>query len=155
MEKLESEEIVVSHQRVSGLPKKRAGRPLGRSGELPESPENFPGSLEVWEVSGEQPVDCSEILVTDLVAPYRTMLRYYRCNTPYRATLFQGGQHSPKMVRYPFLALSFTQAHLCNTPFCYISCDSCAIPHKNKQERVLRYDRYKYRAIWKESLLGL
>ena len=28
-------------------------------------------------------------------------------------------------------------------------------PHKNKHERVLRYYRYKYRAIWKVSLLGL
>ena len=36
-----------------------------------------------------------------LVAPYRAMLRYYRCDTLYRAMLFQGGLHSPKMVQYP------------------------------------------------------
>ena len=66
---------------------------------------------------------------------------------PYRAILFWGGQHSPKMVRYPPLALSFTQAHLCDTPFCNVSRDSCSIPHKNKHERVLRYYRYKYREI--------
>ena len=30
-----------------------------------------------------------------LVAPYCGILRYYRCNTPYRAILVQGGQHSP------------------------------------------------------------
>ena len=36
-----------------------------------------------------------------LVAPYRAILRYYRCDTPYRAILFKGGEHSPKMVRYP------------------------------------------------------
>ena len=41
-----------------------------------------------------------------LIARY---LRCYRCDTAYRS-------HSPKMVRYPLLALSFTQAHLCNTP---------------------------------------
>ena len=29
--------------------------------------------------------------VADLVAPYRAILRYYRCDTPYRAILFQGG----------------------------------------------------------------
>ena len=69
-----------------------------------------------------------------LVAPYRAILRDYRCDTPYRAILFQGGWHSPKMVRYPPLVLSFTQAHLCDTPFCNISRDNCAIPHK-KQAR--------------------
>ena len=69
-------------------------------------------------------------------------------NTPYRAITFQGRQHSLKMVRYPPpLLLSFTQTHLCNTPLCNISRNSCAIPHKNKHERVLRYYRYKYRAI--------
>ena len=38
------------------------------------------------------------------------------------------------MVRYPALLLSFAQTHLCNTPFCNISRDSCAIPQK-KQAR--------------------
>ena len=46
-----------------------------------------------------------------LVAPYRAILRYYRCDTPYRAILFKKGEHSPNMVRYPPLVLSFTQAH--------------------------------------------
>ena len=50
---------------------------------------------------------------------------------------------------------SFTQAHLCDTPFCNVSRDNCVIPHKNKHKRVLRYYRYKYCAIWKVSLLGL
>ena len=36
------------------------------------------------------------------VAPYRAILRYYGCNTPYRATLVRGGcLQLPKMVRYP------------------------------------------------------
>ena len=35
-----------------------------------------------------------------------------------------------KMVPYPPpLVLSFVQAHLCDTPFCYIFRDNCAIPH--------------------------
>ena len=38
------------------------------------------------------------------------------------------------MVRYSPLVLSSTQAHLCDTPFCNISRDNCAIPHK-KQAR--------------------
>ena len=64
-----------------------------------------------------------------LVAPYRAILRYYRCDTPHRVILFKGAWHSPKVVRYPPLALSFTKAHLCDTPFCNISRDDCAIPH--------------------------
>ena len=73
-------------------------------------------------------------LLKYLVAPYRAILRYYRCDTPYSAILFKGGWHSPKMVRYPPIVLSFTQAHLCDTPFCNVSRDNCAIPHENKHE---------------------
>ena len=85
-----------------------------------------------------------------LVAPYRAILRYYRCDTAYRAILSKGSQQSPKMVRYPPLVLGFAQAHLCDTcdtPFCNVSRDNCAIPHKNKHKRVLRYYRYMYHAI--------
>ena len=32
------------------------------------------------------------------------------------------------MVRYPALALNFTRTHLCDTPFCNVSRDNCAIP---------------------------
>ena len=59
------------------------------------------------------------------------------------------------MVRYPPLILYFRQEHLCDTPFCNVSREKVAIPHKNQRERVLRYYRYKYCAIWKVSLLGL
>ena len=31
------------------------------------------------------------------------------------------------------------QAHHRDTPFCSVSCDNCAIPHKNKHDRVLRF----------------
>ena len=65
---------------------------------------------------------------TGLVGPYRAILRYYRCDTPYRAILFKGSYRSPKMVRYPPFVLSFTQAHLCDTPFCYVSRDNCSRP---------------------------
>ena len=88
-----------------------------------------------------------DLLSRSLVAPYRAILRYYRCDTPYRAILFKEGEHFPNRVRYPPLALSFTQAQQCDTPFCNISRDNCAMPHKNKHERVLRYYRYKCRAI--------
>ena len=59
---------------------------------------------------------------------------------PYHAISFSG----PKMVQYPPLALSLTQAHLCDTPFHYMLRDNCAMPHKNKRERVLQYYRHKY-----------
>ena len=75
------------------------------------------------------------------------ILRYYRCDTPCRTILFQGGEHSPKMVRCAAFVLSFTQAHLCDTPFCNISCDICAIPHKKKHARILHDYRHKYRPI--------
>ena len=53
---------------------------------------------------------------------------------PISRDTFQRGQHSPKMVRYLPLVLNFTQTHLCDTPFCNVSCDNCAIPIKNKHE---------------------
>ena len=59
------------------------------------------------------------------------------------------------LVRHPPLALCFTQAHLCDTPFCNVSRDNCGISHKSKHARVLRYYHYKYRAIWNVSSLGL
>ena len=51
---------------------------------------------------------------------------------------FEGGSHSPKMVRCPPLVLSFTQAHLYDAPFCNTSRHNCAIPHKVKYETALR-----------------
>ena len=60
---------------------------------------------------------------------------YYRCDTPYRAILFQGGQHFPKMVQYPPLVLSFTKAHLCDTPFYNISRENCAIPPQKQAQK--------------------
>ena len=86
------------------------------------------------------------------MGPYRAMLRYYRCDAPYRAILFQEGWQLPEMVRCspdapP--APGFTQAHLCDTPFCNISCDSCAIPHLSR-----KWPRSLFRPVqarsWKE-----
>ena len=76
-----------------------------------------------------------------------------------RDTFLNGGLHSPKMVPYPPLVPNFTQAYLRDTPFfCNVSRSICVIPHKNKHERVLWYERYKFfHAIWnwKVSLVGL
>ena len=63
------------------------------------------------------------------MAPYRAILRYYRCDTPYRAMLFKGGLHSPKMVRYP-------------PPLWYLIFHRhiCAIPHfATYRARIVRY----------------
>ena len=75
------------------------------------------------------------------------LLRY-----PISRDTFQARSAVPqKRVRYPPLVLSFAQAHLCDTPFCNVSRDYCAIPHKNKHERVCdtiatsiaRYEKYR------------
>ena len=72
----------------------------------------------------------------NLVAPYRAILRYYRCDAPYRTILFkggpypsfpcffgiqtskgkEGGQHSPKMVRYPPPWCLILHRHICAIP---------------------------------------
>ena len=44
---------------------------------------------------------------------------------------------SPKWCDTPPLALSFTLAHLCDTPFCNVSRDSCAMPHKKQARKSL------------------
>ena len=44
------------------------------------------------------------------------MLRYYRCDTPYHATLFKGGWHSPKMVRDPPPWHLVSHRHICAIP---------------------------------------
>ena len=53
----------------------------------------------------------------NLVAPYRAILRYYRCDTPYRAILFKGGWRPP--------------AEWCDTPPSYLFSHRhiCAISH--------------------------
>ena len=47
------------------------------------------------------------IVYSTLVAPYRAILRYYRCDTPYRAILSRLPQQSPNRVRYPPLGAFF------------------------------------------------
>ena len=81
------------------------------------------------------------------MAPYRVTLRYYRCNTPYRARPFQGGEHPPKMVQYPpppsYLV---SQPHLFDKPSCNVSRD------KNKHKEfcdtiagsIVRYEKYRW-----------
>ena len=86
-----------------------------------------------------------------LVAPSRAILRYYRCDTPYRAMFFSGRSALPEMVRYPSFVLSFTQAHLCDTPFCNVSHDTSAISHKKRTKKfcdtiatsIARYEKYR------------
>ena len=57
-----------------------------------------------------------ELVESLLVAPYCAILRYYRCDTPYRAILFQGKSTPPKW---------------CDTPPWYLVSHRhiCAIPH--------------------------
>ena len=50
-----------------------------------------------------------------LVAPYRPILGYYRCDTPYRTIPFQGGSCFPEMVRHPPWYLA-SHRHICAIP---------------------------------------
>ena len=70
--------------------------------------------------------------VEGLEAQYRAILRFYRCNTPYRAILFKKVSTPPIWCSTPPppFVLSFTQGHLCDSPFCNILRDTCATPHK-------------------------
>ena len=81
-----------------------------------------------------QPPSGCPSTVWRLVAPYRSILRYYRCDTSYRAILFREVGAPPKWCDTPPLLLSFTQAHLCDTLFCNISRDNCAMPQKQARK---------------------
>ena len=63
-------------------------------------------------------------------------------------------KHSPELVQYPPWYL-VSHRHICHIPFCDVSRDNCAIPHKDRYEWILPCYRYKHRAIWKVLLLGL
>ena len=63
------------------------------------------------------------------------------------------------MVRYPPLVISFTQAHLCDTPFCNILRDHLRYPTKTSTKSfcdtiaasIARYEKYRY---WASKVLG-
>ena len=95
------------------------------------------------------------LLLLNLSGPISRDTAILSLRYPVSRDTFSGRLALPQNGAIPPLVLSFTKAHLCDTPFCNISRDNCAIPHENKHERVLRYYRYKYRAIRKVSLLGL
>ena len=63
------------------------------------------------------------------------------------------------MLPYPPLLLSFTQAHLCDTPFCNVSSDNCAIPPPKTSTKefcdtiatsIARYEKNRYWASSEE-----
>ena len=68
------------------------------------------------------------------------------------------------MERYPPLVLSFTKAYLCDTPFCNLSRDNCAIPIKTSTKEfcdtiatsIAHYEKYRCWAskLWSSSLAG-
>ena len=68
------------------------------------------------------------------------------------------------MARSLPLVLNFTQTHLCDTPFCNISRDNCAIPHKKTSTKefcdtiatsITRYKKYRYWASKNKGQLQL
>ena len=87
-----------------------------------------------------------------LVAPYRVILRYYRCDTPDRTIPSQVG----KMVGCPPCFL-VSQRCICAIPhLCYISRDNRAISHKTSTKEfcdtmatnIARYEKYRLRASY-------
>ena len=81
--------------------------------------------------------------------------RYHTCPTKDSKT---PPKQRPEIVRCSPLVLSFSEAYLCDTPFCNILRDNCAIPHKNKHKKcdtiaasIARYERYRY---WASKRLG-
>ena len=59
----------------------------------PECPLQGPETSKVPKVMVLVFLDFGCLLAStalDLVAPYRAILRYYRCDTPYRAVLYNG-----------------------------------------------------------------
>ena len=76
------------------------------------------------------------------MAPISRDIAILSLRYPISCDTFQGRLTVPQNGAMPPLALSFTEAHLCDTPFCNISRDNCAIPHKNKHEIVSRCYRY-------------
>ena len=88
--------------------------------------------------SDHTPVSTSRLALArfqSLVAPYRATLRYCRCDTPISCDTFSGRLALPQNGAItPPLVLSFTQTHACDTPFCKISRDICAMPHEKTRK---------------------
>ena len=91
------------------------------------------------------------VSVTWMWSQWPHILRYYHCDTPCRAMLFKGGLQLPKMVEYPPLALSLTQAHLCGTPFATYRTIIVRFPTKTNTKKfcdtiatsIARYKKYR------------
>ena len=58
----------------------------------------------------------AQVSVACLMAPDRAILRYYRCDTPYRVILFREVS-TPQSGAITPLALSFTKANICTIPY--------------------------------------
>ena len=91
--------------------------------------------------------------VGGLVAPYRAILRYYRCDTgPRIAPYFlREVSSSPIWCDTSLLVLSFTQAHLCDTPFATYRAIIVRYPTKTSTKEfcdtiatsIARYEKYR------------
>ena len=129
-----SRDIVILSLRHVTLPQKESGkRSLAK-----KVTKKWQKHQKKWPKSDQKSPENEKVIELLLPTSFCGTL-----NTPFRAILFGEVSTPPKGCDTPPLALSFTQAHLCDTPFCNVSRNSCAMPHKNKHERVLRYYRYK------------
>ena len=97
-----------------------------------------------------------------LVAPYRAILRYYRCDTPYRAILFQGGCTPPKWCDTPPWYL-VSHRHICAIPhFATYRAIIVRYPTKTSTKEncdtiaasIARYEKYRYNGFFEAGNLN-
>ena len=85
-----------------------------------------------------------------LMALYRAMLRYYRCDTHIARCFFREVSRPPQWCEIPPHHFALHR-HICAmshfAAYRAIIVRYGHIPHNNKCQRLLRYYRYKYRAI--------
>ena len=74
-----------------------------------------------------------------LVVPCRAIIAILSLRYPISRDTFQGRVALPQNGAIPPLAITFTQAHLCDTPFCNVSRDTCVIPHEEFCDIIATY----------------
>ena len=93
----------------------------------------------------------NEVASDQLSGPISRDIAILSLRYPISRDTFSGRLALPQNGAIPPLVLSFTQAHLCDTPFCNISRDNCAIPHKTSTKELCdtiaaslaRYEKYR------------
>ena len=156
--------LIVKQVLFGGSWELRIGQVSGAGqGEVNDGPQG-----DIWDllglklhvVSKERTKAAWLLCIVGLVAPYRAILPYLSLRYPISRDTFSGRLAAPQMVRYSPMLLSFTQAHLCDTPFCNISREKlCDTPTKTSTKSfcdtiaasIARYEKYR---CWASKIVG-